>query len=43
MSSYVFGKTVTIPFDAAVARITEELAKVGFGSLWKALHSDPYA
>ncbi len=33
MSSYVFGKTVTMPFDAAVQRITEELAKVGFGVL----------
>ena len=33
MSSYVFGKTVKLPFDAAVARITEELAKVGFGVL----------
>lgn len=33
MSTYVFGKTVTLSFDAAVARITEELAKVGFGVL----------
>jgi uncharacterized protein (DUF302 family) len=33
MSSYVFGKTVTMPFDAATQRITEELAKVGFGVL----------
>jgi uncharacterized protein (DUF302 family) len=33
MSSYVFGKTVTMPFDTATRRITEELAKVGFGVL----------
>ena len=33
MSQYVFGKTVSLPFDAAVRRITEELAKVGFGVL----------
>ena len=33
MSTYVFGKTVKLPFDTAVARITEELAKVGFGVL----------
>jgi uncharacterized protein (DUF302 family) len=33
MSSYAFGKTVTVPFDTAVARATEELAKVGFGVL----------
>jgi uncharacterized protein (DUF302 family) len=33
MSTYVFGKTVALSFDAAVARITEELAKVGFGVL----------
>ena len=33
MSTYVFGKTVTLSFDAAVSRITEELAKVGFGVL----------
>lgn len=30
---YCFGKTVALPFDAAVQRITEELAKVGFGVL----------
>jgi uncharacterized protein (DUF302 family) len=30
---YSFGKTVALPFDSAVARITEELAKVGFGVL----------
>ena len=33
MSSYAFGKTVALPFDTAVQRITEELAKVGFGVL----------
>jgi uncharacterized protein (DUF302 family) len=30
---YCFGKAVALPFDAAVQRITEELAKVGFGVL----------
>jgi len=30
---YCFGKTVALPFDAAVQRITEELSKVGFGVL----------
>jgi uncharacterized protein (DUF302 family) len=33
MSSYVIGKTVTLGFDEAERRITEELAKVGFGIL----------
>jgi len=33
MSHYVFGKLVSLPFDTAVQRITEELAKVGFGVL----------
>ena len=33
MSHYVFGKRVSLPFDEAVQRITEELAKVGFGVL----------
>ena len=33
MTSYVFGKIVSMPFDSAVQRITEELAKVGFGVL----------
>jgi uncharacterized protein (DUF302 family) len=33
MSSYAFGRTVDLPFDAAVARVTEELGKVGFGVL----------
>jgi uncharacterized protein (DUF302 family) len=30
---YSFGKTVALPFDAAVLRTTEALAKVGFGVL----------
>ena len=33
MSHYVFGKHVSMPFDTAVQRVTEELAKVGFGVL----------
>jgi len=33
MSSYVFGKTVAMGFDQAVQKVTEELAKVGFGVL----------
>lgn len=33
MSKYVFGKSVSMGFDTAVQRITEELAKVGFGVL----------
>ncbi len=33
MAHYVFGKTVPLPFDRAVQRITEELAQVGFGVL----------
>ena len=33
MSQYVFGKTVGMGFEQAVQRITEELAKVGFGVL----------
>jgi uncharacterized protein (DUF302 family) len=33
MSHYVFGKLVSMPFDSAVQRITEGLAKVGFGVL----------
>lgn len=33
MATYCFGKTVPLAFDAAVARITEELGKVGFGVL----------
>ena len=30
---YSFGKTVALPFDIAVQRITAELAQVGFGVL----------
>lgn len=33
MSSYVFGKTVEAGFEDAVARVTEALAKEGFGVL----------
>lgn len=33
MSQYAFGRTVGMGFDQAVQRITEELAKVGFGVL----------
>lgn len=33
MSQYVFGKAVPMGFDTAVARVTEELGKVGFGVL----------
>lgn len=33
MSQYAFGRTVGLGFDQAVQRITEELAKVGFGVL----------
>jgi uncharacterized protein (DUF302 family) len=33
MAQYVFGKPVAMGFDAAVQRVTEELAKVGFGVL----------
>lgn len=33
MAQYVFGKPVAMDFDAAVQRVTEELAKVGFGVL----------
>jgi uncharacterized protein (DUF302 family) len=30
---YTFGKTVTLPFDATLQRVTAELAQVGFGVL----------
>jgi uncharacterized protein (DUF302 family) len=33
MAQYVFGKPVAMGFDTAVQRVTEELAKVGFGVL----------
>lgn len=32
-AKYVFGKTVAIGFDQAVERVTQELAKEGFGVL----------
>jgi uncharacterized protein (DUF302 family) len=31
--SYYFGRTLDIPFDAAIGRVTEELKKEGFGIL----------
>ena len=31
--SYYFGKTLNVPFDEAVERVTEELKKEGFGIL----------
>jgi uncharacterized protein (DUF302 family) len=33
MAKYYFGKTVDLSFDAAIARVTEELKKEGFGVL----------
>ena len=33
MSNFGFGKTVGLGFDAAIAQVTEELAKEGFGIL----------
>jgi uncharacterized protein (DUF302 family) len=32
-AKYVFGKTVALGFDEAIKRVTEELAKEGFGVL----------
>lgn len=31
--SYYFARTIALPFDAAIARVTEELQKEGFGVL----------
>ncbi len=33
MTKYYFNKTLDLPFDAAIARVTEELKKEGFGIL----------
>ena len=33
MSNYTFGKTTKLDFDQAIKRVTEELAKEGFGVL----------
>jgi len=33
MSKFGFGKTVSLDFDTALQRVTEEMAKVGFGIL----------
>jgi len=33
MTQYYFNKTIGLPFDAAIARVTEELKKEGFGIL----------
>lgn len=33
MSKFGFGKTVSMDFDTALQKVTEELAKVGFGIL----------
>jgi len=32
-NKYGFGKTVALPFEAALAKVTQELAKEGFGIL----------
>lgn len=33
MSKYFFNKTIDLPFEEAIARVTEELKKEGFGIL----------
>jgi uncharacterized protein (DUF302 family) len=33
MTKYYFNKTVDLPFESAIARVTEELKKEGFGIL----------
>jgi uncharacterized protein (DUF302 family) len=38
---YCFGKTVSLDFDTAVQRATEELAKQGFGVFTAAHRASP--